>query len=111
MLNGGLNLSILDGWWAEAFDGGNGFGIGDGRSHVDDAITDERDAESLYHTLEFEVAPMYYLRDIDGLPREWIKRMMNSIATCAWRFSSDRMVMDYADKVYVPAAGGLSCKV
>ena len=111
VLNGGLNLSILDGWWAEAFDGGNGFGIGDGRSHVQDEITDERDAESLYNVLEYEVAPMYYLRDIDGLPREWIKRMMNSIATCAWRFSSDRMVMDYADKVYVPAAGGLSCKM
>ena len=111
VLNGGLNLSILDGWWAEAFDGGNGFGIGEGRSHVDDEITDQRDAESLYDVLEYEVAPMYYLRDIDGLPREWIKRMMNSIATCAWRFSSDRMVMDYADKVYVPAAGGLSCKI
>lgn len=108
VLNGGLNLSILDGWWAEAFDGGNGFGIGNGTSHVSDDITDTRDAEALYHVIEQEVQPIYYHRDIDGLPQEWIKRMMRSIATLAWRFSSDRMVMDYADTVYVPAAGGLS---
>ncbi len=111
VLNGGLNLSILDGWWAEAFDGGNGFGIGKGTSHVSDEITDSRDAESLYHVLEYEVSPMFYRRDVDALPRDWIKRMMNSIATLAWRFSSDRMVMDYANKVYVPAAGGLSCRI
>ncbi len=110
-LNGGLNLSILDGWWAEAYDGSNGFAIGNGTRHVSDEITDQRDAESLYETLENEVAPMFYLRDIDGLPREWTRRMMNSISSCAWRFSSDRMVMDYAEKVYVPAAGGLSCKM
>ncbi len=111
VLNGGLNLSILDGWWAEAFDGGNGFGIGSGTSHANDEVTDKRDSESLYEVLENEVQPIFYHRDIDGLPREWIKRMMRSIATSAWRFSSDRMVMDYANHVYVPAAGGLSCKI
>ena len=111
VLNGGLNLSILDGWWAEAFDGGNGFGIGNGTSHSSDQVTDVRDAAALYDVLENEVQPIYYHRDIDGLPREWIKRMMQSIATLAWRFSSDRMVMDYANHVYVPAAGGLSCKI
>jgi len=111
VLNGGLNLSILDGWWAEAYDGRNGFAIGKGASHVDDKITDQRDADSLYEVLENEVVPTFYQHDIDGLPREWIRRMINSISTLAWRFSSDRMVMDYAQTCYVPAAGGLSCKI
>jgi starch phosphorylase len=78
---------------------------------VNDAVTDQRDAAALYEVLENEVVPMFYKRDIDGLPREWIKRMINSIATLAWRFSSDRMVMDYARHAYVPAAGGLSCQM
>lgn len=111
VLNGGLNLSILDGWWAEAYDGANGFAIGRGSHHINDAVTDQRDAAALFEVLENEVVPMYYKRDIDGLPREWIKRMINSIATLAWRFSSDRMVMDYARHGYVPAAGGLSCQM
>lgn len=108
VLNGGLNCSILDGWWAEAFDGSNGFAIGDGRTHVDDRITDRRDAEGLYETLEQRVIPTYYDRDRDGIPRRWIKMMMNSISTCAWRFSSHRMVMDYTKHAYLQAAGGLS---
>jgi starch phosphorylase len=98
----------LDGWWAEAYDGSNGFAIGHGTSHVDDRITDERDASSLYETLTNEVIPLYYSRDVDGLPLEWIQRMMNSIASLAWRFSGHRMVMDYTLASYVPAAGGLS---
>lgn len=109
VLNGGLNLSILDGWWAEAYDGTNGFAIGHGKSHHDDAITDKRDCEFLFRAIEEEVVPMYYDRDVDGLPRQWIKRMMNSISTLAWRFSAHRMVMDYARYCYVPSAGGLSC--
>jgi starch phosphorylase len=108
VLNGALNLSVLDGWWAEAFDGSNGFSIGDGRTHVDDRITDRRDAEGLYETLEQRVIPTYYDRDRDGVPRRWIKMMMNSISTCAWRFSSHRMVMDYTKHAYIQAAGGLS---
>ncbi len=111
VLNGGLNLSILDGWWAEAYDGNNGFAIGQGTSHVDDAVTDQRDCEYLYEVLESEVIPMYYRHDVDGLPTQWVKRMINSIATLGWRFSSDRMVMDYTNSCYVPAAGGLSCDV
>ncbi len=111
VLNGGLNFSILDGWWAEAFDGSNGFAIGRGRSHVDEQICDRRDVDSLYEVLESELVPMFYLRDQDGLPMAWIRRMMNSIATLGWRFSSDRMVMDYTRTCYVPAAGGLSCKM
>jgi len=109
VLNGGLNLSVLDGWWAEAYNGENGFAIGRGASHVDDTVTDERDAESLYQTLEKEVVPMFYDRDIDGLPHRWVKRMMNSISSLAWRFSAHRMVMDYTRSCYVPAGGGLSC--
>ena len=109
VLNGGLNLSILDGWWAEAYDGSNGFSIGPGASHVDERITDSRDAESLYKTLVGEVIPLYYNRDVDGLPQQWIKRMMNSISSLAWRFSAQRMVADYVHSCYLPAAGGLSC--
>ena len=109
VLNGGLNLSVLDGWWAEAYDGTNGFAIGKGTSHVDDTINDARDAESLYEVMEKDVIPLFYTRDIDGLPRKWIQRMKNSIVTLAWRFSAHRMVMDYTRAAYVPAAGGLSC--
>ncbi len=111
VLNGGLNLSILDGWWAEAYDGSNGFAIGCGSRHVQDDITDAQDAKNLYDVLENEVIPTFYHRDVDGLPREWTRRMMNSISTLGWRFSSDRMVMDYTTHCYVPAAGGLSCKI
>ena len=111
VLNGALNLSILDGWWAEAYDGTNGFAIGTASHHVSDEVTDERDCDSLYDVLESEVVPTFYHRDVDGLPLEWIKRMMSSIGSLAWRFSSDRMVMDYTRTCYVPAAGGLSCKM
>jgi starch phosphorylase len=109
VLNGGLNCSILDGWWAEAYDGRNGFAIGRGETHADPAVTDARDAAALYEVLEKEVIPLFYERDADGLPRTWIKMMKNSIASLAWRFSSHRMVMDYARACYVPAAGGVSC--
>ena len=109
VLNGGLNCSILDGWWAEAFDGRNGFAIGRGETHAQDEITDERDGEALFRVLENEVVPKFYERDSDGLPREWITMMMNSISSLAWRFSAHRMVMDYARACYVPAAGGVSC--
>ena len=111
VLNGALNLSILDGWWAEAYDGSNGFAIGKGTSHVDDRVTDARDSADLYRVLAEEVVPLYYDRDIDGLPRHWIKRMMNSMSSLAWRFSADRMVADYVHHAYLPASGGLSCEM
>ncbi|MDZ7618145.1 MAG: alpha-glucan family phosphorylase, partial [Patescibacteria group bacterium] len=103
VLNGVLNLSILDGWWAEAYDGANGFAIGKGTHHVDRDVTDQRDAESLKRVLTEEVIPLFYDRDIDGLPRAWIKRMMNSISSLAWRFSAHRMVADYVQHTYLPA--------
>ena len=109
VLNGALNLSVLDGWWAEAYDGTNGFAIGKGTSHSDDRISDKRDAESLFDVLEHEVIPLYYATDEHGLPVGWIKRMMNSISTLAWRFSAHRMVADYTTQAYLPAAGGVSC--
>jgi starch phosphorylase len=111
VLNGGLNLSVLDGWWAEAYDGRNGFAIGTGKTHSDMNVHDTRDGEDLYRTLREEVIPLFYQRDRDGLPRGWIKRMKRTIRTLGWRFNADRMVMDYTTKCYVPAAGGTSSDV
>ena len=111
VLNGGLNLSVLDGWWAEAYDGLNGFGIGTGRTHLNENIHDTRDSEDLYRVLREEVIPLYYKRDVDGLPRGWIRRMKRTIRTLGWRFNADRMVMDYTLKCYVPAAGGTSANM
>ena len=108
VLNGGLNLSVLDGWWAEAFDGLNGFAIGSGRTHTNLDLHDARDGQDLYRVLREQVIPLYYQRDRDGLPRGWIKRMKRTIRTLGWRFNADRMVMDYTLKCYVPAAGGTS---
>ncbi len=108
VLNGGLNLSVLDGWWAEAYDGLNGFAIGTGRTHSDMNVHDTRDGEDLMRVLREEVIPLYYQRDRDGLPRGWIQRMKRTIRTLGWRFNADRMVMDYTLNCYVPAAGGTS---
>jgi len=108
VLNGGLNCSVLDGWWAEAYNGRNGFGIGCGTQHADTEIGDNRDADDLMRVLSEEVIPLFYDRDVDGLPQEWIARMTNSIATLAARFSAHRMVMDYVQKSYLVAAGGVS---
>ncbi|HEY6341042.1 MAG TPA: alpha-glucan family phosphorylase [Bryobacteraceae bacterium] len=108
VLNGGLNLSILDGWWAEAYDGLNGFAIGTGRTHSNMDLHDARDGEDLFRVLSQQVIPLYYDRDRDGLPRGWIKRMKRAIRTLGWRFNADRMVRDYTLHCYVPAAGGMS---
>jgi len=108
VLNGGLNLSVLDGWWAEAYDGLNGFAIGAGRTHTNMDVHDKRDGENLYRVLREEVIPLFYQRDRDGLPRGWIKRMKRTIRTLGWRFNANRMVMDYTLKCYIPAAGGAS---
>ncbi|WP_162601796.1 alpha-glucan family phosphorylase [Occallatibacter savannae] len=111
VLNGGLNLSVLDGWWAEAYDGTNGFAIGKGRTHLNMDVHDQRDGADLYRVLREEVIPLYYQRDRDGLPRHWIQRMKRTIKTLGWRFNADRMVMDYCQKCYVPAAGGVSSEI
>jgi starch phosphorylase len=108
LLNGGLNFSVLDGWWAEAYDGLNGFAIGDGITHVNVEEQDRRDAASLYDTLENQIIPLYYERDDHGVPRGWVERMKRTIRTLGWRFNTDRMVIDYANSCYLPAAGAKS---
>jgi starch phosphorylase len=101
-MNGGLNLSILDGWWIEGHTGENGFSIGvaDDDDDSDETKIDAQDSESLYTILETEVVPAYYAMVENGLPIEWIRRMKNSLMTLTPQFSSDRMVKDYIEKVY-----------
>jgi len=111
VLNGGLNLSVLDGWWAEAYDGLNGFAIGTGRTNSNPSLHDARDGEDLYRVLREEVIPLYYQRDRDGLPLGWVKRMKRAIRTLGWRFNADRMVKDYTLQCYLPAAGGTSSQM
>jgi starch phosphorylase len=109
VFNGTLNFSILDGWWAEAYDGRNGFAIGRGEIHANASVQDERDHRALLEALTEQVVPLYYQRDATGLPREWTARQKNAFRTLAWRFNADRMVMDYVQHSYLPAAGGVSC--
>jgi glycogen phosphorylase len=106
VFNGGLNLSVLDGWWAEAYDGRNGFAIGDGAVHAKPDVQWQRDAAALYDKLEQEVIPLFFDRDASGLPRGWIERMKRSMMSLAWRYNADRMVTDYVAQSYLPAAGG-----
>ncbi len=108
-INGGLNCSILDGWWAEGYDGQNGFAIGSGRTHTVTTEQDDRDYRDLMDVLVNQVIPLYYDRDEEGLPRHWIAQVKNGIRTNGWRFNSDRMVMDYAQHAYLPACGGHPC--
>jgi starch phosphorylase len=105
-INGLLNLSILDGWWPEGWDGENGFAFGSEEPAADEWEQDQEDALALYHTLEEEVVPAYFERDEDGLPRAWIGRMRRAMTTIGPRFSSSRMVRDYVEKAYMPLARG-----
>ena len=99
-MNGGLNLSILDGWWLEGYDGSNGFAIGNGTDTSDVTAIDALDAESLYRTLEQDVVPAFYSRGDNGLPRQWITMMKRAIESLAPRFNSNRMVEDYVRRIY-----------
>jgi len=108
VLNGGLNLSILDGWWNEAYNGRNGFAIGHGGMHNNPNEQDRRDAEFLYDALEKQVVPLYYERDESGIPHRWIERIKGSMQSLGWRFNADRMVRDYAVRFYLPATGAIS---
>jgi starch phosphorylase len=99
-MNGGLNLSILDGWWLEAYDGTNGFAISNEVEATETQDVNASDAESLYRLLEQEVVPLYYDRDSQGLPRKWISMMKRSITTLVPEFNSDRMVEEYARRIY-----------
>jgi len=98
-LGGGLQLSVLDGWWAEAYDGSNGWAI-NGNVDDDHQAQDHRDARTLFDLLEQEVIPMFHERDVDGVPQRWVAMMRRSLQTNGPRFSASRMVREYADRVY-----------
>jgi starch phosphorylase len=111
VMNGGLHISVLDGWWAEAYDGENGFAIGNGEIHVSGEVQDKRDADALFRVLEEKVVPLYYDQDHNGVPRHWVQAIKRSWRTLAWRFNADRMVMDYVRHCYLPAAAASSCQM
>jgi starch phosphorylase len=102
-LNGAPNLSVLDGWWAEAYNGENGWAIGDAKSWDNEQAQDMHDAQSLYTLLEQEVVPRFYKRDLDGIPHEWVQTMKSAIMTCAPAFSMRRMLREYVEQLYLPA--------
>jgi glycogen phosphorylase len=102
VVNGGLNLSVLDDWWAEAYDATNGWALS-GEVQADHAAQDARDAAALYDLLEQEVVPAFYDRDTDGLPRSWLARIRASMRTLAPGFCAGRMLEDYLKQIYAPA--------
>ncbi len=104
LYNGVLNCSILDGWWAEAFDPEVGWAIGAGEDYDDEAYQDQVEAEALYHLLEQEIVPTFYERDASGLPRRWLQMMKASLAKLGPRFNTHRMVREYVQRLYKPAA-------
>ena len=104
LVNGGINLSELDGWWAEAFEPDLGWALGDGQEHGDDPAWDAIEAEALYDLLEREVIPEFYTRDERGIPTAWVARMRESMARLTPRFSANRAVRDYTEQYYIPAA-------
>jgi starch phosphorylase len=104
LVNGGLNLSELDGWWAEAYTPEVGWALGDGQEHGDDPAWDAIDAERLYDLLEREVIPEFYARDEQGIPIAWVTRMRESMARLTPRFSTNRTVREYTERHYLPAA-------
>jgi starch phosphorylase len=104
LVNGGLNLSELDGWWAEAYAPDVGWALGDGQDHGDDPAWDAAEAEALYTLLERDVVPAFYTRDQHGMPTGWIAKIRASMARLTPRFSTNRVVREYAEKYYMPAA-------
>ena len=107
LVNGALNLSELDGWWAEAYAPEVGWALGDGQEHGDDPAWDAAEAEALYNLLEQEVVPEFYTRDPNGIPTAWVARMRESMARLTPRFSANRTVREYTEQYYLPAVGGL----
>jgi starch phosphorylase len=104
LVNGGINLSELDGWWSEAYTPEVGWALGDGQEHADDPAWDAAEAEALYNLLEREVIPEFYSRDKQGTPSAWVARMRESMARLTPRFSSNRAVREYTEQYYLPAA-------
>jgi len=103
-VNGGINLSVLDGWWEEGFRGDNGWAIGRGEEYEDHAYQDEVESLALYDLLESEIAPLFYRRGPDGLPRDWIAMMKASMRTVIPEFNTNRMIEDYCERFYMPAS-------
>jgi glycogen phosphorylase len=104
VVNGGINLSELDGWWAEAYAPEVGWALGDGQEHGDDPAWDAAEAVALYERLEREVIPEFYARDEQGIPTAWVARMRESMARLTPRFCANRTVCEYAEQHYLPAA-------
>ena len=104
LVNGGLNLSVLDGWWAEAYTPAVGWALGDGQEHGDDPAQDAAEADALYTLLETQVVPEFYARDAQGIPTRWVERMRRSMATLTPQFSANRTVRQYTEDYYLPAA-------
>jgi starch phosphorylase len=104
LVNGGLNLSELDGWWAEAHTPEVGWALGDGHEHGDAAEWDAVEADAIYSLLEKEVIPLFYNRDEYGVPTAWVARMRESMAHLTPRFSANRTVREYTERYYLPAA-------
>jgi starch phosphorylase len=104
LVNGGINLSELDGWWAEAYAPEIGWALGDGREHGDDPAWDAAEADALYDLLEREVIPEFYTRDDKGIPTAWVARMRESMARLTPRFSANRAVQEYTEQHYLPLA-------
>ena len=105
LVNGGINLSELDGWWAEAYTSEVGWALGDGREHGEDPAWDAHEADALYELLERQVVPEFYDRDERGIPAAWVRRMRESMAQLTPRFSTNRTVREYTEQHYLPAAG------
>jgi len=103
--NGVPNISVLDGWWDEGYEGDNGWAIGGREQNPDEAAQDWSDAEDLYRLLEQELVPTYYDRDKDGVPRKWVEVMRHAMASSLWDFSTTRMLQEYTERLYLPAAG------
>ncbi len=108
MINGALNLSVLDGWWAEGYNSRNGFAIGSGGEHADWERQDSLDAQSFRNVLEKKVIPLFYDRDSQGIPRGWLAMQKHALRTLAWKFNARRMLRDYTLGCYLPAAGALA---
>ncbi len=104
LVNGGMNLSELDGWWVEAYSPQVGWAIGDGQEHGDDPNVDAAEAEAMYTILEREIVPKFYQRDQQGIPRQWLAMMRESMARLTPVFSANRVVREYTEKHYLPAA-------
>jgi starch phosphorylase len=101
-LNGGINCSILDGWWAEGYNGENGWAIGKEEGHFNEAAQDRADALALYQVLEKEVVPLFYRRDRRGLPRQWVQKMKASMTTLIPQFNTKTMLKNYIEQLYIP---------